>query len=159
MTSLDVKLKVLADSITQHIQQVRERAAYGKQQLKQLSQVLTERLGKGFDIGNLRNMRQFYLIFPNRDAVRSELSWTHYRALIRFENTDEQRKGHDDNPTIGLVLCSEKSGAVVKCSVLADQQQLFAAQYLPSEEELKRQLERERSQAIVRLQAKELRDE
>ncbi|HCK93427.1 MAG TPA: DUF1016 domain-containing protein, partial [Gammaproteobacteria bacterium] len=55
-----------------------------------------------------------------------------------------------------------KSEAVVKYSVLADQQQLFAAQYLPylpSEEELKRVLERERQQAMVRLQARELRDE
>lgn len=61
---------------------------------------------------------------------------------------DEQRKSHDDNPTIGLVLCSEKSEAVVKYSVLAEQKQLFAAKYLlylPTEEELKRELERERA--------------
>lgn len=67
---------------------------------------------------------------------------------------DEQRKSSDDNPTIGLVLCSEKSEAVVKYSVLADQQQLFAAKYLPylpSEEELKRELERERVEAVARL--------
>lgn len=347
MTELEARLTLLADSITLHIQHARdqvkravntamvqsywqigclivedeqqgqERAAYGKQQLKQLSQVLTDRLGKGFDVGNLRNMRQFYLTFPNRDAVRSDLSWTHYRALMRIENTsarqwylnesilqswsaralerqistlyyerllssqekqlveqeaqdktqalvespkdylrdpyildflnlqdqtyqeneleqaiishlqqfllelgkgfafverqqrirfddedfyidlvfynfklkcfllvdlklgklkhqdvgqmdtyvrlyDEQRKSHDDNPTIGLVLCSEKSEAVVKYSVLADQQQLFAAQYLPylpSEEELKRELERERQQAMAKLQAKELKNE
>jgi|TARA_B100000745_G_scaffold299248_1_gene249637 predicted nuclease of restriction endonuclease-like (RecB) superfamily len=279
------------------------RAAYGKQQLQQLSEQLSERLGKGFDVGNLRNMRQFYLTFPIHDAVRSELSWTHYRALMRIDNPiardwylqeaisqswsaralerqisvlyyerllaskekalveqeartntqplaenakdylrdpyildflnlqdstyqeneleqaiisnlqqfllelgkgfafverqqrirfddedfyidlvfynfklkcfllvdlklgklkhqdigqmdtyvrlyDEQRKGDDDNPTIGLVLCSEKSEAVVKYSVLADQKQLFAAKYLPylpTEEELKRELERERA--------------
>lgn len=60
---------------------------------------------------------------------------------------DEKYKGDDDNPTIGLVLCSEKSEAVVKYSVLADQKQLFAAKYLPylpTEEELKQELERER---------------
>jgi predicted nuclease of restriction endonuclease-like (RecB) superfamily len=63
---------------------------------------------------------------------------------------DERVRGADDNPTIGLLLCSEKSEAVVKYSVLADQQQLFAAKYLPylpSEEELKRELERERKRA------------
>lgn len=52
------------------------------------------------------------------------------------------------NPTIGLVLCSEKSEAVVKHSVLSEQKQLFAAKYmayLPTEEELKRELERERA--------------
>ena len=300
--------------IVEEEQQGENRAAYGKQQLQQLSKQLTERLGKGFDVGNLRNMRQFYLTFPIHDAVRSELSWTHYRALMRIDtpaardwylqeaisqswsaralerqistlyyerllasqekaaveheaqaNTqplaesakdylrdpyildflnlqdqtyqeseleqaiisnlqqfllelgkgfafverqqrirfddedfyidlvfynfklkcfllvdlklgklkhqdigqmdtyvrlyDEQRKGDDDNPTIGLVLCSEKSEAVVKYSVLADQKQLFAAKYLPylpTEEELKRELEREREQALAQLQQQEL---
>ncbi|MGP9632004.1 PDDEXK nuclease domain-containing protein [Halomonas sp. AOP43-A1-21] len=296
--------------IIEHEQQGNSRAEYGKQQLQQLSKQLTERLGKGFDVTNLRNMRQFYLGFPIRDAVRLELSWTHYRTLVRVENAqardwylqeainqswsaralerqisalyyerllasqdkalveqeakantqplaetakdylrdpyildflnlqdktyqesqleqaiisylqqfllelgkgfafverqqrirfddedfyidlvfynfklkcfllvdlklgklkhqdigqmdtyvrlyDEQRKGSDDNPTIGLVLCSEKSEAVVKYSVLADQKQLFAAKYLPylpSEEELKRELERERAKAVEQLQ-------
>ena len=72
--------------IVEHEQQGNRRAEYGKQQLKQLSQQLTERLGKGFDVTNLRNMRQFYHAFPIRDAVRLELSWTHYRTLLRIEN-------------------------------------------------------------------------
>lgn len=300
--------------IVEDEQQGESRAAYGKQQLQQLSTQLTERLGKGFEVRNLRNMRQFYLTYPNRNALRTELSWTHYRTLLRLENPaardwylqetisqswsaralerqistlyyerllasqekalveqeaqantqplaeaakdylrdpyildflnlqdksyqeseleqaiisnlqqfllelgkgfafverqqrirfededfyidlvfynfklkcfllvdlklgklkhqdigqmdtyvrlyDEQRKGDDDNPTIGLVLCSEKSEAVVKYSVLADQKQLFAAKYLPylpTEEELKRELEREREQAIAQLQQQEL---
>lgn len=61
---------------------------------------------------------------------------------------DEQYKEPNDNPTIGLVLCSEKSEAVVKYSVLTEQKQLFAAKYLPylpTEEELKRELEKERA--------------
>lgn len=60
---------------------------------------------------------------------------------------DEQRKGADDNPTIGLILCSQKNEAVAKYSVLTDSEQMFAAKYLPylpSEAELKRELERER---------------
>ncbi|HCA00877.1 MAG TPA: DUF1016 domain-containing protein [Halomonas campaniensis] len=303
--------------IVEHEQQGNSRADYGKQQLQQLSQQLTERLGKGFDVTNLRNMRQFYLSFPIRDAVRLELSWTHYRTLLRIENVqardwylheainqswsaralerqintlyyerllasqekslveaeaqqntqplaetakdylrdpyildflnlqdktyqesqleqaiisnlqqfllelgkgfafverqqrirfddedfyidlvfynfklkcfllvdlklgklrhqdigqmdtyvrlyDEQRKGSDDNPTIGLVLCSEKSEAIVKYSVLAEQKQLFAAKYLPylpSEDELKRELERERAKAVEQLQQQGLGDE
>ncbi len=299
--------------IVEHEQAGEARAAYGKQQLQALSAQLTERLGKGFDATNLRNMRRFYLSYPIRDAVRLELGWTHYRRLVRIENKDartwyqqeaisqnwsaraldrqigklyyerllasqdkavveaeaqaqtqplaesakdylrdpyildflnlqdksyreseleqaiisnlqqfllelgkgfafverqqrirfddedfyldlvfynfklkcfllldlklgklkhqdigqmdtyvrlydEQYKGKDDNPTIGLVLCSEKSEAVVKYSVLADQQQLFAAKYLPylpSEEELKRELERERAQALSQLEQQE----
>ena len=50
--------------IVEQEQQGESRAAYGKQQLQQLSKQLTERLGKGFDVGNLRNMRQFYITFP-----------------------------------------------------------------------------------------------
>jgi len=295
--------------IVEHEQHGNSRAEYGQQQLSQLSQQLTERLGKGFDVTNLRNMRRFYLAFPIQDAVRLELGWTHYRALLRVDNPnarqwylqeaihhswsaralerqistlyyerllasqdravveqeaqtntiplqetvkdylrdpyildflnlqdktyqeselenaiignlqqfllelgkgfafverqqrirfddedfyidlvfynfklkcfllidlklgklkhqdigqmdtyvrlyDEQRKGADDNPTIGLVLCSEKSEAIVKYSILADQRHLFAAKYLPylpSEEELKRELERECTAAIARL--------
>ncbi|MGL5110373.1 MAG: PDDEXK nuclease domain-containing protein [Vibrio ordalii] len=300
--------------IVEEEQQGENRAAYGKQQLQQLSGQLTERLGKGFDVTNLRHMRAFYQAFPIRETVSLELSWSHYirlsrietasarqwyqqeaisqnwsvRALerqistlyyerllasqekaaveheaqantqplaesakdylrdpyildflnlqdnsyqeseleqaiisnlqqfllelgkgfafverqqrIRFEDEDfyidlvfynfklkcfllvdlklgklkhqdigqmdtyvrlydEKRKGDDDNPTIGLVLCSEKSEAVVKYSVLADQKQLFAAKYLPylpTEEELKRELEREREHALAQLQQQEL---
>ncbi|CBL44420.1 Protein of unknown function DUF1016 [gamma proteobacterium HdN1] len=75
---------------------------------------------------------------------------------------DERIKSADDNPTIGLLLCSEKSEAVVKYSVLADQQQLFAAKYmpyLPSEAELKRELERERERIMQQLaQQQELKE-
>lgn len=42
--------------------------------------------GNGFTTSNLRNMRQLYLTFPIRYALRSELSWTHYRSLMRVEN-------------------------------------------------------------------------
>ena len=290
--------------IVEDEQQGDTRAAYGKQQLQRLSRELTEEFGKGFDVRNLRNMRAFYQAFPNRNALRTELSWTHYRVLLRIENAearewymdeavsqqwssralerqignlyyerllssqdrtaveqeaeyktrplaehsarhylrdpyildfldlsaeryleadlerglidnlqafllelgkgfafvgrqqrintddqdfyidlvfynfklkcfllvdlklgklthqdvgqmdsyiriyDQHRKGNDDNPTIGLILCSQKSEAVVKYSVLTVSEQMFAAKYLPylpTEEELRRELERERS--------------
>lgn len=60
-----------------------------------------------------------------------------------------------DNPTIGIILCSEKSEAIVKYSVLSESQQLFASKYLlylPSEAELKAELERERLLADLKLQ-------
>ena len=303
----------IGEMIVEHEQQGASRAEYGTQQLKTLSMQLTERLGKGFDVTNLRNMRAFYQAFSNRDALRPELSWTHYRSLLRIDNPsarewylheaisqnwsaraldrqisklyyerllasqdkalveaeakahteplaenvkdylrdpyildflnlqdktyqeneleqaiisniqqfllelgkgfafverqqrirfadedffidlvfynfklkcfllvdlklgklkhqdigqmdtyvrlyDEQHKGSDDNPTIGLVLCSEKSEAVVKYSVLSEQKQLFSAkylQYLPTEEQLKHELERERANAMAQLAAKE----
>lgn len=63
-----------------------ERASYGDELLKSISVRLTREFGKGFDVSNLRNMRAFYLSFPKCDALRHELSWTHYRALIRVQN-------------------------------------------------------------------------
>ncbi len=63
-----------------------ERAEYGQQLLQDLSHQLTNDFGKGFTPSNLRNMRQFYLTFPNRYALRNNLSWTHYRMLMRIEN-------------------------------------------------------------------------
>ena len=71
--------------IVEHEQQGQARAEYGKRQLAELSERLTEQFGKGFDASNLRNMRQFHLAFPIRDALRHELSWTHYRTLLRVE--------------------------------------------------------------------------
>ena len=62
------------------------RAEYGKEILKKLSGKLTVEFGKGFDISNLRKMRQFYLLFQKQDSVSLELSWTHYRHLLRVEN-------------------------------------------------------------------------
>jgi predicted nuclease of restriction endonuclease-like (RecB) superfamily len=63
-----------------------ERAEYGVGLLKDLSKQMTQDFGKGFTVSNLKNMRQFYQTFPNSYALRSELSWTHYRLLMRVEN-------------------------------------------------------------------------
>ena len=60
---------------------------------------------------------------------------------------DDKIKQADDNPTIGIVLCADKDDMVVKYSVLADNENLFASKYrlyLPTEEELKAELQRER---------------
>ncbi|GHT32490.1 DUF1016 domain-containing protein [Bacteroidia bacterium] len=64
----------------------KERADYGKKILHELSLKLTEDFGSGYDERNLRRMRQFYQIFPIRDALRPELTWTHYRSLLMVEN-------------------------------------------------------------------------
>ena len=61
------------------------RAGYGKHLLAELAAALTAEFGKGFDASNLRYMRLFYQVFPNCDALRHELSWTHYRLLLRVD--------------------------------------------------------------------------
>lgn len=77
--------------IVEDEQQGAQRAQYGKYVLQELSDRLTAQFGKGFDVRNLRYMRLFYLSFPIRNAVRSELSWTHYRSLIRIENAEARQ--------------------------------------------------------------------
>ena len=62
------------------------RASYGKRLLPQLAEALTREYGKGFDDRNLRHMRAFYLTFPIWNAVRTELTWTHYRNLLRVSD-------------------------------------------------------------------------
>jgi predicted nuclease of restriction endonuclease-like (RecB) superfamily len=64
---------------------VGDRAEYGKQLIQFLSEKLTLEFGKGFTVRNLRAMRQFYAAFPIRHALRAELSWTHYRLLMRLD--------------------------------------------------------------------------
>ena len=85
-------------------------------------QALSTDFGWGAASPNLRNFRQFYLTFPDREicyTMRSQLTWTHYR----------------------------KDETVVRYSVLHGSEQLFASKYrlvLPTEEELAREMNRER---------------
>ncbi len=88
-------------------QQGEQRAAYGQQVLSELSRYLTSQFGKGFSVANLKNIRQFYLVYSNDqigETVFSQsvnlptvdngrkfyLSWSHYLKLMRIENKDER---------------------------------------------------------------------
>jgi len=62
-----------------------ERATYGDGLIAGLTKQLTAEYGKGFDKSNLSRMRQFYLAFPIVDALRQQLSWTHYRLILKVE--------------------------------------------------------------------------
>lgn len=93
--------------IIEEEQHGQDRAAYGKQILRELSIYLTRIYGKGFSVGNLKNMRQFYKVyasdqigetvfsqFENLPAVSTGrkffLSWSHYLKLMRISNVDER---------------------------------------------------------------------
>ena len=208
----------------------KQRADYGQYLIRHLAKQLGDEFGKGFSIANLKNCRQFYLTFPDFEkgyALRSLLSWTHYRLIMRVDDPqareyylretaaiiaklqpfllelgkgfsfvgrqlristetshfyidlvfynyllkcfvlidlkttklkhqdigqmdmyvrmfDDLKRGTDDNPTLGIILCADKDDTVVRYSVLNDSQQLFASKYLhilPSEDELRQALE------------------
>jgi len=89
--------------IVEHEQRGKDKAAYGTALLKELSKQLTADFGKGFTETNLKYFRKFYLSFPpphkshalsdqslkseiqKSHALRAELSWTHYRLLLKVE--------------------------------------------------------------------------
>lgn len=89
----------IGERIVQEEQKGTKKAGYGEKLIDELSGMLTREYGNGFSSTNLRYFRQFYLAFPIhhalRDksntishAVRGELSWTHYRLLMKVENKD-----------------------------------------------------------------------
>ena len=63
----------------------KERTKYGDLLIEEISKRLTEQFGKGFSIQNLRRMRQFYMCFPIRSTLSSELSISHYYELIKIK--------------------------------------------------------------------------
>jgi Protein of unknown function (DUF1016). len=74
------------------------RAQYGKRILQDLSEYLTENLGKGFSVENLTLMRRFYIAYVDDPISQSlitkfnpNISWTHYVQLMRISNLDERR--------------------------------------------------------------------
>lgn len=72
-------------TIVEEEQKGGNRADYGTYLVENISVTLAKEYGKGFDKTNLWNMIRFYRSFPILDALRQELSWTHYRILLRVE--------------------------------------------------------------------------
>lgn len=78
----------------------------------------------------------FYLIFPICDALRHKLNWMHYLMPV------------GGNSAICLILCSKRNEDVAKYSIIDDNKNIFASKYLlylPTEEELKHEIEKERN--------------
>lgn len=112
---------LIGREIVQALQGGEERAEYGKQVLQQLSQRLAEQYGKGFSVTTLRYFRTFYLAYADRSieiqhptgaeseppaqgtrkqrpmgaefdrTFNPQLSWSHYRVLMRVEDLDARR--------------------------------------------------------------------
>ena len=89
--------------IVEDEQQGNSRAEYGKTILADLAKELTIEFGKGFSERELRRIRQFYLTFPKWDALRPELTWTHYRLPTRISIGIRQRV---------LLCCTSKIDAL-----------------------------------------------
>jgi predicted nuclease of restriction endonuclease-like (RecB) superfamily len=75
-------------AVVEREQKGRDRAGYGERLVEALAERLAAEKAKGFTARNLRRMRAFYFAYPILNAVRSELSWTHYRLLLKVDNAD-----------------------------------------------------------------------
>ena len=124
------------------------RAAYGKGLLADIADSLTAEFGKGFDASNLRYMRLFYQAFLKCDALRHELSWTHYRSLLRIDDPAARlwymNEAADQNWSTRAL--DRQIGTLYYERLLNGNEQLFATKYklvLPTEEELRAELVRE----------------
>jgi hypothetical protein len=166
-TNMVLAYWLIGREIVLELQGGEERAEYGQQVMEKLSEQLTGRYGTGFSVPNLQNFRKFYLIYPERIAIQylpgtnftggAAASPKQYQSGREFaepaklspsgRELEDRFKVPGDNPTIGLILCSDKGEAVAKYSVLSEGKQIFASKYLkflPTEEELKLEIEKER---------------
>jgi predicted nuclease of restriction endonuclease-like (RecB) superfamily len=80
----------IGERIFNEEQQGKNRADYGNYLIKYLSEQLQPEYGSAFSYRQLELMRQFYRTFPIANSLRSQLSWTHYRLLLRIDNEDKR---------------------------------------------------------------------
>ena len=96
--------------IVEEEQQGEKKAAYGEYLLKRLSQSLATEFGKGFSYANLRNFRQFYLTYPDKEicyTLCSKLTWSHNRLIMRVENENVRsfylKEGNEQNWSVRVL--------------------------------------------------------
>lgn len=69
------------------------KAKYGSYLIKNLSKQLSDEFGTGFSVANLRNCRQFYLVFPEHSygfSMAGKIPWSHLRSIMRISNEEER---------------------------------------------------------------------
>ena len=122
----------IGKQIVEQEQNGEDRAKYGKYIIKELSTRLTKDFGKGYSVQNLWNMRQFYLTFPILSTLCRELSWSHYKLIMRVENIKAREY---------YINKAVKSNWSVRAN-----DNLFVSKYqmyLPTEQELKDEIEKD----------------
>ncbi len=152
--------------IVEYEQAGARRAGYAKETLMSLSQKLNKEFGRGFSVDNLELMRRFYFVYSKSETLSRKSSIILQRLLRCFvlidfkigklkhqdigqmqmyvNYYDRMIKSSDENSTVGIILCKEAKKMVVDFTLPNENKQIFARKYqlyLPSKEELRRQLE------------------
>ncbi len=157
----------IGQRIVEQEQNGASRAEYGKHVIEVASAALTEEFGKGFSYTNIANYKRFYLTFNDLQilltvseefkkqkdqTVSDKLALTNQKRQAVSAQSElrllmSKKKGPDDNPTIGIILCAETDSDVARYSTLAKNDQMFAAKYklyLPDKEDLRREIEKQK---------------
>ena len=87
----------LGQLVVEEEQAGEERAKYGRYLIRELSKRLTSAYGEGYDKRNLFYMKQFYLTYPIVNALRSQLTWTHYRLLLKVKDSKARQFYEDES--------------------------------------------------------------
>lgn len=118
--------------ISEKEQQGKERAEYGKYIIRNLAKEIEPLYGSGFGVRQLELSRQFYRTYLNANTLCSQLNWSQYKLI---------------NPTIGLLLCTEKNDTAVRLALPEDNKTILAGKYqlfLPTEEQLRAEVEKQK---------------
>lgn len=144
-----------------------DRAEYGANIIKKLSQELTTKYGKGYDRSNLYHCLRFYKEFPQivDTACRQShirLSWSHYRVLLQVPDSAARNWYEKEayEQTWSVRTLQRNINDIARYSVLHGNEQLFASKYklyLPTEEELRKEIETQKT--MFYLQQKEKQSE
>lgn len=127
--------------IIEHEQNGKQRAEYGKQVLSEISKNLTTKFGKGFSETNLRQMRNFFLIYSIQQtasaklenqqilSVDFKLSWSHYLKLMRIENEVERKfyelESIKNNWSLKELERQYNSGLFTRLSVSRNKEEIY----------------------------------
>ena len=148
--------------IVEEEQNGEKRAAYGIGLMKNLSESLVPVYGRNYSKRNLDYYKKFYLLFPEPEKVNTCVHNLECIGQLDMyvRMYDDLVKGEDDQPTVGVLLCTDTDNTIARYSVLNDSDQLYAAKYMtymPTEEELRREIEQQKE--FYRLQHKEDKDD
>jgi predicted nuclease of restriction endonuclease-like (RecB) superfamily len=135
----------IESALIQHLQQFLLELGKGFSFVSRQFRISTETSHFFIDLVFYNYLLKCFVIFDLKTTKLSHQDVGQLDMYVRM--FDDLKKQADDNPTIGILLCTEKDETVVKYSVLSDKQQLFATKYmpyLPTEQELKQLIEQDR---------------
>ena len=135
----------LESSLIEHLKQFLMELGKGFAFVERQQHIITDTLDFYIDLVFYNYYLKCFVLIDLKTGHLSHSDIGQMDMYVRMYN--DLKKSDDDNPTIGIILCTEKDETIVKYSVLSENQKLFASKYrlyLPDEEDLKELIEKDR---------------